>query len=371
MQQQQRQRQRSSHNGGRTGKAAATATAAALCVLLSAQSAFAQVQAPPPPNFAPPDCVTGRFVFNDNAIRRLGGVDASRFNVDPAVHNFTLDYGSLEFDGPAGTAAKIGIVRPIGAGSTSADGQARGTRISTSRYLQYGRITARFKPVQVPGVVTTFITFSDIQTQIGDETTQDEIDWEIVGKDPSRPEYNVFTYKALGLERGSHGGPIPRPIDPNVAHDYTIDWRRDRIIWSIDGVVQRTLLRTESRATNPRNLPPGEFWFPVAPSRIQISLWDGTSEAVRGWAGYPITWGNQDKLEATFEYIDVQCYNNNDQPVARWSADGSGARTSEIIPTVPQMPVNPKAAPNGAVSMRPIVSTTAVVLLAAVGSLLV
>ncbi|KAI8917959.1 concanavalin A-like lectin/glucanase domain-containing protein [Entophlyctis helioformis] len=316
------------------------------CVLMlllsSIGTATAQVQASAPPNFVPPDCVTGRLSFSKDNVRMLGGVDTNRFSVDPNVHNFTLDYGEMSIDG---TSVRIALARPPGTTATSEGGQARGTRLSLTRYILYGRMTARLKPITVPGVVTTFITFSDLQRQVAGETTQDEIDWEIIGKSPTIPETNVFTYKALGLERTGHGGPIANEFDPSVAHDYTIDWRRDRIIWSIDGVVQRTLLRAESRATNPRNLPAGAFWFPDLPSRIQISVWDGTSDSVKNWAGYPITWGNQDKLEAAFEYIDVQCYNNNDQPVARWSADGSNLPTSEVKPVVAALPENTKAAP--------------------------
>ena len=44
-----------------------------------------------------------------------------------------------------------------------------GTRISTTRYMQYGSVTARMKTSKWAGVVTAFITMSDVK---------DEIDWE-------------------------------------------------------------------------------------------------------------------------------------------------------------------------------------------------
>ena len=45
---------------------------------------------------------------------------------------------------------------------------ATGTRISSSRYMLYGRITARIKAVPYAGAITTFITMSE---------SKDEIDW--------------------------------------------------------------------------------------------------------------------------------------------------------------------------------------------------
>jgi beta-glucanase (GH16 family) len=50
-------------------------------------------------------------------------------------------------------------------------GQAVGVRLSTLRYMLYGRITARMRAIPLPGAVTTFITMSE---------RQDEIDWEVI-----------------------------------------------------------------------------------------------------------------------------------------------------------------------------------------------
>ncbi|KAH6570197.1 hypothetical protein BASA50_005236 [Batrachochytrium salamandrivorans] len=314
---------------------ATTATIIALMCLATA-SASEQVipgslLTPIPPNFALGDCVTGRMTFTKDTVTDIAGAEARRFSVDRTKYNFTLDYGTADFG--EGSMASLALVR------NSQDNPmavAFSSRISTTRYMQYGRITIRFKPAAIPGVVTTFITFSDIQKMapLAGELTQDEIDWEIVGKDTAHPQTNLFTYKALDLERGMHGGPISAAISTDTPHDYTIDWKSDRIVWSIDNIVMRTLMKSDSRAMNPAALPLNESWFPVSPSRVQISVWDG-SLTHRSWAGGPINWPPGDVVKVPFEWMDIQCYDNSDRPVERWSADGSKRATSEAPIVVP------------------------------------
>ncbi|KAH6559913.1 hypothetical protein BASA50_009003 [Batrachochytrium salamandrivorans] len=265
------------------------------------------------------DCITQRLVFSNSRVLILNGADSKRFTAERSEFDFTLDYGTADF---SGTAVQLNL-RKSARPETDIS---LGARMSTTRYLKYGRITARFNPAVDPGVVSTLVTWSDFQNEIRGtkEVIQDEIDWEVVGKDPTRPEYNVFTGKANQMERGIHGGPVDGRITSNVPHDFTIDWRSDRIEWGVDGKVMKTLLKSESKAALPGNLKPGEAWFPETPSRVQISVWDGSFGAQRQWAGGPIPWSDRTQISVPFEWLQIQCYDDQDRPVGRWAADGSG-----------------------------------------------
>ena len=170
-------------------------------------------------------------------------------------------------------------------------GPATGVRISSTRLVQYGKISAKFRSSQMPGSVTAFITMSDVK---------DEIDWEILGAYPHRAETNVF-YRGIP-EYAIHGTTVQGDFITNGANIYTIDWRPDQIIWMINNRIVRILKKSDSTS---QMLGPNERWFPTTPSQIQFSIWDaGENE----WAKGPIQWGNQKYTSSSLEYVDITCY---------------------------------------------------------------
>ena len=70
---------------------------------------------------------------------------------------------------------------------------------------------------------------------------------ELVGGDPSHWQTNVFTQEPKDEEPlyGVFGEIEDYTRDPFLEdiHKYTIDWNKDRIIWSVDGTAVRTLNR--------------------------------------------------------------------------------------------------------------------------------
>ncbi|KAI8926903.1 concanavalin A-like lectin/glucanase domain-containing protein [Entophlyctis helioformis] len=291
---------------------------AAVSIVLAALAAAASaqvIQDDVPAGWDVGDCVSGRINFDQSRIRSIGNVN-ERFAVDRERYLLTHDYGNVEY---ADGGVYLNVMR-----KNTTDNIGDGARFSTTRYMRYGKITARFRPVTDSGVVTTLITWSDLRNRANGEWIQDEIDWETVGLDgATTPQYNLFTYKSSALERGSHGGEGRISINPAVSNDFTIDWRHDRIDWILNGRVSASINKVDSKArTSGANMPPGAAWFPDAPSRVQFSVWDGSGPGTRGWAGGPIPWGNRTKTSAFYEYIDIQCYDDQDRPVSRFTAKG-------------------------------------------------
>ena len=121
------------------------------------------------------------------------------------------------------------------------------------------------------GVVTAFITMSDIK---------DEIDWEFPGNTTTEGQSNFFwqgyiresysgvwlpalirVYPAENRDGGIHGN-----LSDTFSnfHEFTFDWQEDALNWQIDGQTVRTLKRSDVTGSD------GVAHYPSTPSRIQL-----------------------------------------------------------------------------------------------------
>lgn len=255
------------------------------------------------------NCVSGKMPFIKERVYvgapPIGGVN-------PSKYDFIIDYGFTE--GPdinvefTSTGVDLHLVRdPKG-------GVATGARISTTRTFKYAKLAAKFSAIDTAGAITTFITMSDVK---------DELDVEIVGNDKNNFQSNVF-YRGIE-ERGVHGGTHP-VSGVGSAHEYIIDWKPSQVDWSVDGKQSRTY-KNDENAKSPRT-PAGERWYPNTASKVQISVWDFGGGV---WGGGPIPWGSKNRLSASYEYIEVSCYNENGIPVPRWPLDATDISFNETV----------------------------------------
>lgn len=231
-------------------------------------------------------CISGRYHFNTTG---------------SSTSNWVIDYGHQNFIHLRNGGAYLALSKPL---TPNTHGQ--GIRISSKTSILHAKLTVRARPIAIPGAVTTFITMSD---------EKDEIDVEWIGKEPTRPQSNIF-YKGIP-EYGVH---FKRLSSKPGIQNITIDWKSTSIQFAVDGQIQRTYLKNSSEAISPMT-PPNQRWFPNTPSKIQISVWDttGSPKGTQAWAGGPIPWNRMpSKLYAYYEYVDVQCYNDKDQPVYKW-----------------------------------------------------
>jgi beta-glucanase (GH16 family) len=231
-------------------------------------------------------CISGRYNFNTT------GTYSS---------NWIIDYGHQNFFPLRNGGAYLSLNNPRKLNTPGS-----GIRISSKTDVLYAKMTVRARPIAIPGAVTTFITMSD---------SKDEIDVEWIGKEPTKPQSNIF-YKGIP-EYGLH---FKRLQASSGIQNITIDWKSTSIQFSVDGKIQRTYLKNSPEAISPLT-PPNQRWFPNTPSKIQISVWDTTGSApgTQAWAGGPIPWNRMpSKLYAYYEYVDIQCYNDKDQVVYKW-----------------------------------------------------
>jgi hypothetical protein len=103
------------------------------------------------------NCVTGKIGFNPTRILN-NQVNSSVIDVNK--YDLTIDYAASNvMIGPDGV--KLVLNR-------NGNSVAQGTRMSTTRYMLYGKFSVEMSAVPVPGVVVTFITMSE---------RHDEVDW--------------------------------------------------------------------------------------------------------------------------------------------------------------------------------------------------
>jgi len=177
---------------------------------------------------------------------------------------------------------------------------AEGATVNSTFAFSHAVVSMEVVAPEVAGSVTAAILIAAARD------SHDEIDVELLGGDPSHWQTNVFTMSPQDKEPlyGIFGGieRYPKKSTISKAHNYTIDWNTDRIIWSVDGDEVRTLKKDETRVN-------GTYHYPTHPLRIQLGIWDasnpiGTSE----WARGPINWDTAPaRMTAVFKSVTVEC----------------------------------------------------------------
>jgi len=159
-----------------------------------------------------------------------------------------------------------------------------GTRMSTTRYVHYGTITATMKTARSNGVVNAFITMSDVK---------DEIDWEWPGNSTTSAQTNYFWMGVIPAN-DDHGKTYSGINDTfSEYHDYTIDWQPDALTWSIDGNAVRTVQKNDTISAD------GTYYeYPTTPARVQLAIWPagipGEPSGTVAWADGMIDWNDPD-----------------------------------------------------------------------------
>ena len=135
---------------------------------------------------------------------------------------------------------------------------------SRARY-GFGTYEVRMRAPAASGLVTAFFTYTGPR----DDGPHDEIDFEVLGKDPSRVQLNWF---AAG--EGSHEAfaDVPGGAD-RATTDYAVQWLPDRIRWFSNGKLVHEAVQVEGKP------------FPQHRSKIFMSIWNGQGSAMDPWLG--------------------------------------------------------------------------------------
>lgn len=245
-----------------------------------------------------PTCLDKSYTFD--SLDRVVPID--KFQGDPNVADWTVDGTPLIYNGSLLlTMAKDTV----------------GTVIASTRYVLYGKVSARLKTSRGRGVVTAFITMSNVK---------DEVDFEWIGASINTAQTNYYHKGFLDYHNSVHVQKLSNTFENY--HTYEVDWRPDEITWSIDGVVCRTKKRSETW-----NNKTEEYDYPQTPARVELSVWPGglasNGKGTISWAGGTIDWDSpymqpHGYYYATIDTINISCYPST---LANFSRSGSTAYT--------------------------------------------
>ncbi|KAJ6557946.1 glycoside hydrolase family 16 protein [Mycena capillaripes] len=258
-----------------------------------------------------PVCKNAVHTFTDNS-RILS--NASFFDGNASAYDFIVESGNIMNTNTSGGELAMLLTQDNG-----------GTRLSSTRYLHYGTVTARMKTGRWAGIVTAFITMSNVK---------DEIDWEFPGNTTTEGQSNYF-WQGL-VTQPNHGATADGITDTFANyHDYTIDWQPDTLNFLIDGKVVRTVKKSDTIVN-------GVAEYPTTPARIQLSIWPaGTASSAAGtvqWSGGLIDYNNPDYVSAGHFYALVKSVNvtcsDPTPPAADITAYVYGANSSTNTPSV-------------------------------------
>ena len=141
----------------------------------------------------------------------------------------------------------------------------------------YGYFEASMKSAQGSGTVSSFFTY--------DDASRDEIDVEILGKNPSQVQFNYF---ANG--QGRHEKVIDLGFDSSAGfHTYAIEYGEGFIHWYVDGQWQWGV---DSQGLN------GGSSLPSHPMKIMMNLWNGIG--LTDWLG---VFNYSSPLKANYNHV--------------------------------------------------------------------
>jgi len=237
--------------------------------------------------------------------------DLSRVATSPQMFNNDADkYDFWVGEGALNSTGRGSVLLPI----TQSGPLSQGTLLSSSRYMLYGKFSVKMKATAVNGLVSAAILFSDVQ---------DEIDVEFPGNNTQQMQTNIF-HRGVNSSAAYFG--IPANGTRSEFHTYTVDWSPERIIWSIDDMTERTLLKSDANEN-----------YPTTPARVQFSTWNASPSpnAINNWAGGLTVW-NETQYAAEIESVQISCYDTNQQPAGTTSyvytdANGSVAYSSRAL----------------------------------------
>ncbi len=118
-----------------------------------------------------------------------------------------------------------------------------GAEYRTADHYGYGYYETSMQAIANDGVVSSFFTY----TGPSEDNPWDEIDIEILGKDPTKVQFNYYTDG-----KGGHEFMYDLGFDSSKAfHTYGFDWQPDHITWYVDGkpvyTANQNIPKTEGR----------------------------------------------------------------------------------------------------------------------------
>jgi beta-glucanase (GH16 family) len=167
-----------------------------------------------------------------------------------------------------------------------------GAEVRSVATLTYGRVRARVRFAGGSAVVSSLVT---IYTPWPADNWN-ELDIEILGKDPNRAQFNAMVYTGTLPAATTPVSPTQDPLLVDVGFDVSADFHEYMIEWTPNGAwfwIDDVLQRTWTDKIDLMNLP----------QNILLTIWASGSP---GWAG-PVTEATLG-ASATYDWVELYQY---------------------------------------------------------------
>ena len=127
-----------------------------------------------------------------------------------------------------------------------------GCELTGKEQFKYGRFEAKMKMAAISGTVSSMFLYYDNSHQNGEEPWN-EIDIEILGKDPTKWQSNIITREGNPSIKKNTTSEVIHPFNydaTNEFHLYAIIWTPEYIAWEVDSVEVRRDTLGMSRGAN-------------------------------------------------------------------------------------------------------------------------
>lgn len=150
-----------------------------------------------------------------------------------------------------------------------------GGEVQTRDFFHYGVFEVRMKASGEDGVNSNFFTY----TGEVDGKPKNEIDFEFLGKDPTKVWTSYHSPVANGFGKngpvGQRGEWVDLGFDASKGmHTYRIEWKPDSIRWYADGKLLREVVP-------PKGMTGKDIGIPEHPGKMYMNIWAGVPE----WMG--------------------------------------------------------------------------------------
>lgn len=147
-----------------------------------------------------------------------------------------------------------------------------GAELYSNETFTYGKFEAKMKMAYAPGCISSmFLYYND--SYKGNGEVWNEIDIEVIGKEPNGFQSNIITGKLESKVTTEKVHKIDSPV-ANDFHIYTVEWTPDYVAWYLDG--------KEIRRNDASNDTKRQVTALVKPQSLRFNIWSSKSTE---WVG--------------------------------------------------------------------------------------
>ena len=194
-----------------------------------------------------------------------------------------------------------------------------GAELTGLEKFKYGRFEARMKMAATSGTVSSMFLYYN-ESYLKKEEPWNEIDIEILGKDPTKWQSNIITREGDPTISKTTTSEVIHPFNydaTNEFHLYAIIWTPEYIAWEVDSVEVRRDTLGMSRGTHADG---DQVKFMTEEQTLRFNLWSSNTTS---WVGKFAP--ENLPIEQHIDYVRVYSYNEGTKDFTlSWQDDFDG-----------------------------------------------